>query len=328
MRTPLPLAAALALAFPALAQEPDPPVVEPTWTLEHPENLRHFAVDPDGDVVFLGDSEGTVVAWDAEDREVLWEARGYGRSFRSMAVGQHVLVLSTTGMLGYVALGTDDGEPLPDGGDSDPEGWIAVQPGTMALDPRGRWVWMQIPGGLMRRDVGTAVVWSRRPIDNGGTLSLCMDRKVEVMAVGGVDGSIRFVGPASANVDSKKVFEAHEGPVTALAFDRRGSKLLSGGADGFVRLWKMHNGKVELELAAESAITHVACDDKGRWIAVGEASGAVHVWSMRGKGELLATLAEPGDMPCVGLAFVDKDRALVAACGQQLAAWDVKTADL
>jgi hypothetical protein len=90
----------------------------------------------------------------------------------------------------------------------------------------------------------------------------------------------------------------------------------------------MHNGKVDLELAGGSAVTSVACDDKGRWIAVGEASGAVSVWSMKGKGERLATLAEPGDMPCAGLAFVDKGRALVAACGRQLAAWDVKTADL
>jgi WD40 repeat protein len=328
MRIPPTIIATLALAGPALAQEPDPPVVEPTWTLEHPETIRHLAVDPDGEVVFLGDAEGHVLAWDAEDREVLWESRGLDRPFAALAAGEDLLVLSTTGKLGYHALDTEDGEPLPDGNDSDPEAWVLIQPGAMALDPRGRWVWMQIPGGLMRRDVGTALGWSRRPIDNGGTRSLRMDRKAEVMAVGGVDGTIRFVGPASANVDSKKVFEAHEGPVTALAFDRRGSKLLSGGADGIVRLWKMHNGKVDLELAAESAITAVTCDDKGRWIAVGEASGAVHVWSMKGKGELLATLAEPGDMPCVGLAFVDKDRALVAACGRQLAAWDLKTADL
>jgi WD40 repeat protein len=179
----------------------------------------------------------------------------------------------------------------------------------------------------MRVTIGDERGWSRRGLPNGGTTCLAMDRKADQLAAGGADGSIRFAGVKSANVDDKKVFEAHEGKVRALAFDGRGKRIVSAGEDGLLRVWKVSNGRSELEIPLEADARVLACDPKGRWVAVGDVEGAGRLYELK-KGELVAILAEPTGVFCAGVAFLDKGRALAAAGDKHLRLWDLGGADL
>ena len=49
-----------------------------------------------------------------------------------------------------------------------------------------------------------------------------MDAAAKLLVAGGEDGTLRYTNPQSANVDDKRVTEAHAGPVTAVAIDTSG----------------------------------------------------------------------------------------------------------
>jgi WD40 repeat protein len=67
--------------------------------------------------------------------------------------------------------------------------------------------------------------------------------------------------------------------VNAVAFTPDGSRLLTAGADGTVRVWDVASGKELLTLAASDAdeATAVACVGDRVYAAVG---GAVRVWAL------------------------------------------------
>ena len=51
---------------------------------------------------------------------------------------------------------------------------------------------------------------------------VALDGKGKQLAVGGADGTVRFVNASSAKRDEKKVLENHGAPITALTWDGKG----------------------------------------------------------------------------------------------------------
>jgi len=78
------------------------------------------------------------------------------------------------------------------------------------------------------------------------------------------------------------MLEAHKEPLTALAFERGGGLLASGGADGALFLW--HPGRFKTALtgvAYHAPVAQLAWSPDDRLLAVGTAAGSVDVLTVR-----------------------------------------------
>ena len=102
-----------------------------------------------------------------------------------------------------------------------------------------------------------------------------------------------------ADLDNKKaelICKFHSGAIRALAFSPDGSLFVSGGDDGFVRLWTVEDKKLFGELHFESGITKIVwpdnLDDKDT-ILVGFADGCLRVIVASSEGLLLKQPLKP-----------------------------------
>jgi WD40 repeat protein len=83
-----------------------------------------------------------------------------------------------------------------------------------------------------------------------------------------------------------RTFPGHTGFVEAVAFTPDGKTLVSGSADGTVRLWDALTGKQRrsFEVSGDQ-VGAVACSPDGRWVAAGDYSGRVRLRALgRRKG--------------------------------------------
>jgi WD40 repeat protein len=71
----------------------------------------------------------------------------------------------------------------------------------------------------------------------------------------------------------------HDGPVRALAFDRRDRFLATGSDDGTLRLWKAHTGEaVGKPMKHGGPVRAVAFDPNGKVLASGSSDNAARLW--------------------------------------------------
>lgn len=117
--------------------------------------------------------------------------------------------------------------------------------------------------------------------------ALAWDGASKLLATGGdVDATVwKFEGKGPEG--SKPVtLKGHEGPITALAFQRKGEALASGGADGVVALWEPRRGPTARgagfgEAGTEVAeVSGLAWRGDGKALASADGAGAVTVWAV------------------------------------------------
>lgn len=107
-------------------------------------------------------------------------------------------------------------------------------------------------------------------------------------------------------------FQAHRGPVGALAFSPDGKLLASGGADALIKVWNWQKPRALASLQGHpSAVTALAFSPDGKVLASGGADGTVRLWEVAGK-RLQATLSGHQG-PVRVLAFTPEGRTLASA---------------
>ncbi|MBK8692930.1 MAG: PD40 domain-containing protein [Deltaproteobacteria bacterium] len=117
--------------------------------------------------------------------------------------------------------------------------------------------------------------------------SLAWDGASTMLATSGdVDTTVwKFEGKGPEG-SQPVTLKGHEGPVTALAFARKGGMLASGGADGVVALWEPKKGPTPrgagFGVAGTEAgeVSGVAWRGDGKALASADATGVVTVWSV------------------------------------------------
>ena len=148
------------------------------------------------------------------------------------------------------------------------------------------------------------------------------------IASGGADGLVRLwssksrreeaqTSPAkdqslvtpAATLELVKELKGHEGSVTALEVAPDGPQLISGGADGTLRQWKIEDGSVVREIKHDGAVTALAVRPDGKRFASAGTNGIAKIWNA-GDGKLVAELK--GDRYAYELA-AETDRALTVA---------------
>lgn len=127
------------------------------------------------------------------------------------------------------------------------------------------------------------------------------------VATAGADGTVRLWTADGAPL---RVLRGHDGPVTSLAYGRRGAPLVSGGEDGTVRVWTT-GGTMRVIRASGSAIQGVAVGPTGL-IAAGGDDQSVRVWTADGR--LLETLTGPTSA-VQDIAFSPDGTKLAAGAG-------------
>lgn len=310
--------AALSCLFAMLPQ--DEAAAPPSRRIgEHTKPIQQLALSPEGEVLVTA-AIGEVQAWDVKKDALRWKSTFADLGVAALGVGEE-LVAFHHGMAAVVLLELEEG-----GKRSGIGGTTAMlESHCIAVDPKDRWIWIGTDKGVMTRVVpGSVNAWSNRNVENGGVTALAMDAGGKTLAVGGRDGTIRFLGAQSANVDDKKVIEAHEAPVSALACDAKGALLCSGSETGALRTWKASSGKLQHELKASGAsITRIALDARASLLATGDAEGVVELWDTKKGERLFALPAEKGAI--TGLAFVGKGPSLAVATSSdtELRLWDL-----
>jgi WD40 repeat protein len=119
-------------------------------------------------------------------------------------------------------------------------------------------------------------------------------------------------------------FAAHEQEVRSLAFTPDGRLLLSGGADGFLKLWSVHERKARATLAnLYSAVNVLAVTPNGETLVSGSGflKGDLNLWSLPG-GASLRRL--PGhERSVTTLAVSDDGTVLASGANGQVRLWSL-----
>jgi WD40 repeat protein len=106
-----------------------------------------------------------------------------------------------------------------------------------------------------------------------------------------------------------KELKGHDGAVIALDVFADGKQLLSGGADGTLRQWKIEDGSIVRELKHDGAVTALAVRPDGKRFASAGTNGIAKLWNAE-DGKLVAELK--GDRYAYELA-AETERALIVA---------------
>jgi WD40 repeat protein len=109
-----------------------------------------------------------------------------------------------------------------------------------AVSPDKRWVALLRRGGggpprLELVDASTGLLARALEFKDTGLFCLAFNPSGSLLAVGQADGTVALVDVATLKVLT--AIKAHFVPVTALVFSRDGTRLVTGGEDGVVKVW-------------------------------------------------------------------------------------------
>jgi WD40 repeat protein len=124
----------------------------------------------------------------------------------------------------------------------------------------------------------------------------------------------------------------HEGAVTAIAFNRTGTLLATGGEDNMVRSWAWPGGRPSRHFEHEGALRYVGFSAGDKYLATATEDNSAMVWNLS-TGRLLQRIGyrkEGEEAPeDIGQPVFSADfRHLVFASGTTLNAWLWKPEDL
>ena len=132
------------------------------------------------------------------------------------------------------------------------------------------------------------------------------------LAVGQADGRLHLYAMDDTGGDESD-FDGHKGAVSAVDALSPGNQLVSGGADGMVRIWNVDTRQAVRQVSHGTAVTAVSARGDGKVIASAGEDGVVKVWDVA-KGTVLFELK--GDPELL-------KQSAEADAAQKLAAGDV-----
>jgi WD40 repeat protein len=167
------------------------------------------------------------------------------------------------------------------------------------------------------------------------TTALAFDPSGQVLAAGGLDGTLRLLplaqGPAwQAAAGAPIALPAHSREVHAVAYSPDGARLATSSADGSVLLWDPRARRLVARLEGlEGEPKALAFSPDGKTLVSGSLDKTLRLWSPE-TGAALGTLQAPFSGECSALAFAPAGRApaaglLLTSSQHALHLWDVGT---
>ncbi|MCA9262197.1 MAG: serine/threonine protein kinase [Planctomycetales bacterium] len=156
------------------------------------------------------------------------------------------------------------------------------------------------------------------PSNSEQLLTVCLDGKVRLWHR--APGPELTILPHSPRVSGRD-YPQREYAVSAVDTDPSGSLVATGGWDGRVRLWSVHDGNsVGQPLVHDSPVTSVAFTPSGKSLLSGQKNGSICVWNLKALA-LVDTIHHPTGS--VSGMSVNKEGILIAGGNGQAQCWRV-----
>ena len=129
--------------------------------------------------------------------------------------------------------------------------------------------------------------------------------------------------PTSSGLE--QVLAGHDGPVYAVAVSADGSRVVSGGYDGRVRVWDLANGHEQGELTGLGwSVRAVAVNGDGTRAVSSVRGGTVRVWDLAARREQATLTGHSGEVRALALSG-DGTRAVSGGEDGTVRVWDPAT---
>jgi WD40 repeat protein len=252
----------------------------------HAEPITALALALDGRLVITGSSDKTVRISGFDNGQLV-------RALTGPSAAVAAVSLSVNG--NTVAAGTADGRLF---------------------------LWNANDGRLMAQTLahGSAVTGVALHPQGTQTITVCGDGMLKVWQV---MPAKKGDAKAQPELKAQKMFQAHTGGVTSVAFHQNGAQVLTGGADKTARLWNSANGQLVRTLGPFADPVNAVAFSRDH-SQIGTAAGkVVKVYNVVGGKEVL-TLDHPATVTSVSFS-ADKARIATASADGLVRAWDVAT---
>jgi WD40 repeat protein len=286
----------------------------------HVGGVFAIAFSRDGRRVVTADEDGSVKIWGAEPSEELTVGpRGHGPvTSVAFVPGTRLVVISN--WLGQMTIWD------PQKGRSRTVQGNPTGANTMAVSPDGYEV-ITLSSDL------TASAWRLPSLTPLGTISGSTDRAIAVgpgreLFIGDQSGKGRLYpyGPTSG-ID----LTAGSGPVISASFDRTGSMLATGDADGTINLWNAHNGHRLRSLSQPSgsaSINDAGFSSDGRFIATADDRGAVAVFRTSTGTRVRVMNSQTGSLNTSQFNPKDSNEVITAGFDGTARIWNVRSGEV
>ncbi len=162
-------------------------------------------------------------------------------------------------------------------------------------------------GQVVVYDVRTGATLATCGDDRDPPLAAAVDRRRELVAMGGASKRTRVVG-----FDGKERFVGqHDDFVLTLAFAADGALLAAGDRSGVVHLWETRSGRLADSLTGHQGAVNAVAFRGSKLLASAGADGTVRVWDVQSGTEQWRQNAHQGE--ALAVAFGADGR--VASCG-------------
>ena len=264
-----------------------------TWDADTGEHLQTFFTDvlmfdvtysADGTRLAAGGSDGVAHVWDADTGEHLRTLPGH-----TGVVGSVALTPDGGGLLSASLDGTTRLWDIRDEGSRD---WLTVRGPSLrwvgvAFSPDGtRFAVPADPAGVTLRDSSTGAIVRRLEGHAARIVNMAFSPDGSLLA--GVAGTGEGDPDANATVPVWDVetgelllsLTGHRGETTrGVAFNPDGTRLVTTGSDGTLRLWNAATGAEEGRIELDAlAVFGAAFSPDGRHLVTGDSSGDAIVW--------------------------------------------------
>jgi WD40 repeat protein len=261
------------------------------FTLETGSPIMFAAFTPDAKRIVTACEDGSVRTWRADTAQPIWSFLGHDE-----AVWQAVFDASGT----RLAASSLDGIPRV---------WDITYTGTTSLVGHTGNVWSSAFSADGKHVVTTAADGTAKVWEVGGKLVTTIEAGTTEFGMAAFSPSgkqLAIAGPGGASVydlaGTRLVTFEGERRVTYLAYDRSGSRIVTAGESGSLKLWDGSTGKPVRWLDGhKESIWYVTFSADGKTIATASVDRTARTWDAE-TGKQRSTFVHPLDVSSVDLS--------------------------
>jgi WD40 repeat protein len=255
-----------------------------TGTFETYDEVAYsLAYSPDGEILALGNYDGSVILWDLESDQPIGEPIiGHTDNVNSLAFSPDGNILASSGSDKTIMLwDVESGQPI-----GDPLLAHTENVASVSFHPDGNYL-------ASGSEDETVILWSLqeqshigRPLagHKSAVWSIAYHPNGDMLVSASEDNTLRL-WDTSGEPDSIYTLTGHDGHIYSVAFSPDGSDLVSGGQDGTLRFWDTSSGEQVGQAVSAHAepVVSLAFSPDGGTLASGSMDKTIRLWDVQSR---------------------------------------------